>query len=77
MKTTLIIDDRLMRRVRREAARRDWNLSEVVEAALRLLLDSEGMARQVKPLPRLPRFNLGGSRVNLADRNALDEVMGR
>jgi plasmid stability protein len=72
MKTTLNIDDTVMRRLRQEAARQGRTMSEMVEAALRLLLRSQ--ARRENPAP-LPRFRSGGTLVDIADRNALYEVM--
>ncbi len=72
MKTTLVIDDSVMDRLRREAARRGCTLSELVEAALRLLLDRRPSARR---LPPLPRFDGGGALVDIADRGALYQTM--
>jgi hypothetical protein len=74
MKTTLVIDDRVMTRLREEAARRQTTLSELVEAALRLLLDAEG--KRPEPLPQLPSFKSGGARVDVSDREALYRAMG-
>jgi len=73
MKTTLNISDVTMREVKREAARRRQTMSEMVEAALRTIIEPE--RREVK-LPPLPEFGSGGLRVNVADRDALYNVMG-
>lgn len=72
MKTTLNIDDVIVARLKEEAARSGQTMSELVEAALRLLLDAHS---DVVELPRLPRFRSGGSLVDVADRNALSEAM--
>jgi plasmid stability protein len=72
MKTTLNIDDTVMAALRREAARQGRTMSELVETALRLLLQSQ---RKPRDLPSLPRFHSGGALVDLADRNALYEAM--
>jgi hypothetical protein len=73
-KTTLNIDDTVMARLRREAARQDKTMSELVEAALRLLFHTS--ARKSKPKLRpLPTFHGGKPLVDIADRNALYEVM--
>lgn len=72
MKTTLNIDDQVMRALRREAARQGRTMSELVEAALRLLL------KPVSPkidLPPLPMFRSGGPLVDVADRDALYRAM--
>ncbi len=73
MKTTPIIDDRVMVRLREEAARRGETISALVESALRLLL--EPSSETIGKLPRLPSFDGGGTLVDVADRNALYEVM--
>ena len=72
MKTTLNIDDSVMARLKREAARRGCTMSELVESALRLLLTARETPR---PLPSLPAFKSGGALVEVADREALDEAM--
>ena len=72
MKTTLNIDDRVMARLRREAARRGCTMSELVETALRLLLQTRG---EPADLPPLPSFRSGGHLVDIADRDALYHAM--
>ncbi len=74
MKTTLNISDVTMRQLKEESARQGRTMSELVEAALRMLL----RRRKTKAeLPPLPVFDSGGSRVDLANREALYEVMER
>jgi len=72
MKTTLNISDVTMREVKREAARRRQTMSELVEAALRALV--QPVQREVELRP-LPEFSCGGLRVNVANREALYGVM--
>jgi hypothetical protein len=72
MKTTLNIDDNVMRRLKREAARRGCTMSELVESALRSLWAPR---RQPLDLPALPTFDGGGATVDIADREALYRVM--
>ena len=72
MKTTLNIDDTVMTRLKREAARQRKTMSELVESALRAFLRSGGSKRD---LPELPRFRSGGALVDIADRNALYDRM--
>ena len=62
-----------MREVKREAARRRQTMSEMVEAALRTIIEAEPRAAK---LPALPEFGSGGLRVNVANRDALHNVMG-
>lgn len=72
MKTTLNIDDTVMAALRREAARTGRTMSELVETALRQLLQR---SRTAPTLPPLPSFDSGGARVDVADRDALYRAM--
>jgi len=72
MKTTLTIDDRVMMRLKREAARQGRTMSELVETALRLLLQAR---KPPASLPPLPTLNSGGAVVDVADREALYQAM--
>jgi len=72
MKTTLVIDDQVMKRLKTEAARQGRTISEMVEAALRLMLRT---TRERTRLPRLPSWEGGGARVDVADRTALYRAM--
>jgi hypothetical protein len=72
MKTTLNVDDTVMARLKREAARTGRTMSELVETALRRLLDArEGQA----PLAPLPILHGGQPLVDIADRDALYQAM--
>ena len=72
MKTTLVIDDGIMIRLREEAARQGRTLSELVEAALRLMLERRDEPQE---LPPLPSFHGGRPLVDVADREALYQAM--
>ena len=72
MKTTLVIDDTVLQRLRQEAARQGKTISELVEAALRSFLERSSRRG---PLPPLPAFNSGGAYVDIADREALYQAM--
>jgi hypothetical protein len=74
MKTTLNISDVVMRRLKREAARRGKTMSELVEGALRAMLDKKAAP---KDLPPLPRYSCGRELVDIADRDALYDAMER
>jgi hypothetical protein len=75
MKITLVIDDTVLRRLRQEAAKRGVTMSMLVEAGLRRVLDEPTASRE--PLPALPRWNGGGARVDIADRDALYALLNR
>jgi hypothetical protein len=72
MKTTLNIDDTVMAQLKREAARQGRTMSDLVETALRGLFRAQ---RQGGTLPPLPTFHGGGTRVDVADRDALYQAM--
>jgi len=69
MKTTLNIDDSVMERLKREAARRGKTMSELVEMALRQLFRAR--REREDELTPLPTFSSGGTLVDVADREAL------
>ena len=71
MKTTLNIDERVMREVKAEAARRGTTMSELVEAALLRMLEPEPYEPE---LPPLPTFHGGRELVDVSDREALYRV---
>jgi len=73
MKTTLVIDDGVMRRLKEEAARRRTTISNLVEAALRALLDRQPDGGEF--MPPLPAFDLGRAQVDISDREALYQAM--
>jgi len=74
MKTTLQIDDGVMKRLKQEAAARGKTMSELVEAALRAFLLAPRSAGR-KTLPPLPKFDGGGAMVDVSDRDALYGAM--
>ncbi len=72
MKTTLNIADSVMTRLRRESAQTGRTMSELVETALRRLLQSRPEPVDLQPLPT---FDSGGALVDIADREALYQAM--
>jgi Ribbon-helix-helix protein, copG family len=68
MKTTLVLDDALVQRLKSEARSRDMTMSQVVEAALRRWLDADPSSNQPPPIPT---FAMGPAAVDIADRDAL------
>lgn len=74
MKTTLNIDGTVMRRLKRVAAAQGRTMSEMMEAALRALLDAEER-QDARPLPPLPLMPSGEMLVDVADREALYTAM--
>ena len=71
MKTTLQIDDGVMRDLKMRAAREGRTMSELVEAALRRLLDERPASRELPPLPVMMAREL----VDVSDRDALYRTM--
>lgn len=72
MRTTLVIDDHLMRQLKAEAAREGRTMSDLVETSLRAMLGRQPQQRKLHPLPS---FNSGGAKVDVADRDALYRAM--
>ena len=74
MRTTVNLDDELLRRAKERAARQGRTLSEVVSDALRVLLaEQAGPRREVT----LPNFGGSGLRpgVDLEDKDALASLL--
>lgn len=61
-----------MAELRQEAPRQGRTMSELVEAALRLLLQRRGPPAELPPLPSL---SSGGHRVDIANREVLYRAM--
>ncbi len=72
MKTTLNIDDIVMQRLKAEAARTGRTMSELVEQALRQLLQTRRAGAVSEPLPV---FQSGGAMVDVSNRDALYQAM--
>jgi plasmid stability protein len=76
MKTTLVLPDRLMRRLKTRAARDGRTLSSLAADLL-----ATGLSRIEKPdpkeLPPLPVFDMGEMLVDVSDRDALYAAMER
>jgi hypothetical protein len=68
----LVIDDGIMARLRAEAVRQGRTMSELVEAALRRMIEARAEPAE---LPPLPEWDGGGALVDLADRDALYQAM--
>jgi hypothetical protein len=72
MKTTLLIPDPVFQDLKRQAAKRRTTLSALATELLR-----KGLAERPKPykLPPLPSFDTGPLLVDVADRDALYDVL--
>ena len=76
MKTTLNIEESVMRRLREEAARRGTTMSTLAEAGLRrVLAEPEASGRREDPLPTLPVRRSGRLRADIASREELYRLM--
>ena len=72
MKTTVIIDDAVMAKLKQEAARQGRTMSEMTEAALRLFLSPKPEKLE---LPPIPTFDMGVPLVDYADNDALERAL--
>lgn len=76
MKTTLNIDETLMRQLREEAAQRGITMSALVEAGLRSVLTTRTPSDgQPGTLPPLPTWRSGGFKVDISNRKELYRIM--
>lgn len=77
MRTTLSIDDALLRKAKQASIRRGCTLSEVVEEALRVVLVGQPKASPRDPVPRWTTFSGEGVRegVELDHSSALLDLM--
>jgi plasmid stability protein len=71
MKTTLNIENGVMRDLKMRAAREGRTMSELVETALRRLLDEHPVEKDLPPLPVMVAREL----VDVSDRDALYRAM--
>jgi hypothetical protein len=72
-RTTLVLEDACIDKVRQIAQREGRQLSDVVNELL-----ADALQRRRRPKRRgfsLPRFPMGRPRVNLGDRNALEALV--
>lgn len=74
MKTTLVLDDEVAARLRARARAQGVSMSSVVEDAVLRVLALEDQAPSSPPAA-LPSYHLGAPLVDVADREALYEVM--
>lgn len=73
MKTTLNIDDGVYSRLKAKAAQEGRTVSDLVDAAIRMLLERPSASR--KKLPALPAFKMGAANVDVSDRDALFDAI--
>ncbi|MCY3505610.1 MAG: hypothetical protein OXH41_05560 [Chloroflexi bacterium] len=76
-KTTVNIEDALMDRLKEEAVRRKTTMGALVDAGIRRILAEGETPAPVAELPPLPVANMGEPLVDIADREALYEVLDR
>ncbi len=74
MKTTLIIPDPVFRDLKQQATKRGTTMSELAAELLR-----KGLSERPKParLPPLPSFSTGRPLVDIANREALFDLLDR
>lgn len=73
MRTTFIIDDGLMAQLRDLARRRSTTMTELVDRALRMLIEAE--SGRVPDAEEIPIFDMGESLVDVGDRRALYDLL--
>jgi hypothetical protein len=76
MRTTLVIDDDLIRELKRRAAEENRTLSDVTQETLRVGLARTRAPRRSRRV-KLPTFAMGEPKVDVADRDQLFEILDR
>ena len=77
MKTTVNIDDTVMKRLKEEAARRGTTMSALIEAGLRIVLSEPSSSEANSPERRpLPTWDCGEFLVDISNRDELYDAMG-
>lgn len=74
MKTTLMIPDALYGEIKQRAAQHHRSISDVVADLLQAGLRPAPRGTAAA-LPKLPSFDMGRARVDVADRDALERAM--
>jgi hypothetical protein len=74
MKTTLVLDDALVDRVRERAKERGVSMSSVVEEAIVRMLAQPAVPAAREPID-LPSFPMGPFLVDITDRDALYDAL--
>ncbi len=72
-RTTVALDERLFEKIKDKARREGRPFQDCANELLRLGL--EASSRSVEPPRPLPSYSLGEARVDIADREALYEVL--
>jgi hypothetical protein len=76
MRTTLVIDDELIRELKRRAAEENRTLSDVTQETLRRGLARARPSRRRRRV-KVPTFAMGEPRIDVADRDQLYEILDR
>jgi hypothetical protein len=72
-RTTIALDERLLNRIRAKARREGRHFQDCANDLLRIGL--ERVDRPQRPIKLLPTFSLGSSSVDIADREALLDIL--
>ncbi|MFA7236893.1 MAG: ribbon-helix-helix protein, CopG family [Phycisphaeraceae bacterium] len=73
MKTTLNIDERLMRQLKARAAHEGRTMTALVEEAIRSKLEASDSIHAA--MPPLPKFRLGRFKTDISNRKRLYDLM--
>lgn len=75
MKTTLVISDILMTKIKALAAKQDMTLSRKIESLLRKGMGLE--EEKPKKIPKIPTFSMGEALIDINDRDALFDLIDK
>lgn len=74
VRTTIVIDEQTVTQLKQIAAEEGRTLSSVVDETLRIGIERRQNRQQLEAPRSLPTFSMGAPRVNIADRDQLNEI---
>ena len=75
VKTTILIPDSLMHHLKKLSSQKRCTISSLVEAALRMLMETDKKTKKPKNQIKLPNWNMGKANVDISNREALYNLM--
>lgn len=74
LKTTIIINENIMKKIKQLAAKQECTISILVESGLRWVLDQDKKPQKIELSP-LPSWNMGKPLVDISNRDDLYDAM--
>lgn len=75
IKTTILLPDTIMYRLKKMSSQKRCTISSLVEVALRTLIENDKNLKNETSLPHLPNWDMGQAHVDVSNRDALYDLM--